>query len=158
MTTTQQAVERMCLRFEEDGLPRIAGRLLGTLMLSPRALSLDELSETVQASKASVSTNCRLLERLGTVERATRPGDRRDFYRVADDLHERLLAKRLSQLEAMRALLAEVVESPAVADEKVERRLRDFAAFFGHMMAAVESAGARWMAEKDEERPARKAG
>ena len=158
MNTTQQAVERMCLRFEEDGLPRIAGRVLGTLMLSPDALSLDELSETVQASKASVSTNCRLLERAGAVERVTRPGDRRDFYHVADDLHERMLARKLDQLSAIRSLLTEVVDSAAVEDEVVERRLRDFASFFGHMVAAVEAAGAAWMAERNEERPARKAG
>jgi DNA-binding transcriptional regulator GbsR (MarR family) len=158
MTGTQHVVERLCLRFEEDGLPRIAGRLLGTLILSPDALSLDELSETVQASKASVSTNCRLLERLGAVERVTRPGDRRDFYQVADDLHERILGKRLEQLEAIRVLLTDVVESAAVEDATVERRLRDFASFFGHMVAAVESAGASWMAERTEEQPARKAG
>ena len=66
--TTTQLVERFGLRFEEDGLPRIAGRMLGLLMVSAEPRSLDELAEELQASKTSASTNARLLEssRSGT--------------------------------------------------------------------------------------------
>jgi DNA-binding transcriptional regulator GbsR (MarR family) len=53
--------------------------------------SLDNLVELLQVSKASVSTNARLLEVRGVVEKIQLAGDRRDFYQVAPDARERML-------------------------------------------------------------------
>ncbi|MBA2573067.1 MAG: hypothetical protein H0V06_08480, partial [Gemmatimonadetes bacterium] len=52
----EQFVERMGLFFEDDGHPRIAGRMFGFMLLSPEPCSLDDLAEQLQVSKASVST------------------------------------------------------------------------------------------------------
>jgi DNA-binding transcriptional regulator GbsR (MarR family) len=89
--SVQQFVERMGLMCEREGMPRGAGRLFGLLLVSDRAYSLDELTDELQASKASVSTNARMLEALGLIERVSSLGDRRDFYRVGDDPWERML-------------------------------------------------------------------
>ncbi|HEX8360494.1 MAG TPA: MarR family transcriptional regulator [Longimicrobium sp.] len=89
--SVQQFVERMGLMCEREGIPRGAGRLFGLLLVSDRACSLDDLTEELQASKASVSTNARMLEALGLIERVSSLGDRRDFYRVGDDPWERML-------------------------------------------------------------------
>ncbi len=89
--SVQQFVERMGLMCEREGMPRGAGRLFGLLLVSDRACSLDDLTEELQASKASVSTNARMLEALGLIERVSALGDRRDFYRVGDDPWERML-------------------------------------------------------------------
>ena len=57
--TVADFVERMGLTLEGEGLPRIAGRLFGFLLVHPEAYSLDELAERLQVSKASISTNAR---------------------------------------------------------------------------------------------------
>ena len=50
-------------QFEEDGAPRIAGRLFGFLMVQEEACSLDDVAEQLRVSKGSASSNARLLER-----------------------------------------------------------------------------------------------
>lgn len=55
-------VEDISLYFEQMGLPRMAGRVLGVLLIcDPPAQSLTDLCERLQASKSSVSTTTRLL-------------------------------------------------------------------------------------------------
>ena len=101
MQAQDEFIEVMGRHFEEEGVPRIAGRLFGLLMLGEQPCSLDELAERLQVSKGSVSTNARLLEEWGVATRVTRPGDRRDFYRIAPDLSERLIERQLGRIELL---------------------------------------------------------
>lgn len=93
--------------FEADGMARTSGRMFAQLLLSSEALSLDQLAEKLLTSKAAISANARVLERLGVLERTTHPGDRRDFYAIAPDIADRLLQRRVIRLRRMRELLAE---------------------------------------------------
>ncbi|HEX7238759.1 MAG TPA: hypothetical protein VF263_00725 [Longimicrobiaceae bacterium] len=47
--TTERLIERMGLHFEADGMPRIAGRMLGHLVVRPDPRSLDELAGDLHA-------------------------------------------------------------------------------------------------------------
>lgn len=138
---TQDVIERMGLFFEKDGLPRIAGRVLGYLLLRPEPSSLDELAEALQVSKSSVSTDARMLERMGTVERVTIPGDRRDYYRIAANLPHRMAAIWRERLTGTRQLLEDALETPAGEVEAVRRRLRRGARLMAGLAVAVEEAG-----------------
>ena len=89
--SVQQFVERMALICEKEGMPRIAGRIFGYLLATDQTFSLEDLAERLQASKASVSTNARMLEQFGMIRRVSVLGDRRDFYRVQDDPWEQML-------------------------------------------------------------------
>ncbi|MGE5222818.1 MAG: GbsR/MarR family transcriptional regulator [Omnitrophica WOR_2 bacterium] len=62
------------------GFPRAMGAIYAALYLSPRPLSLDELTVQVNVTKGAVSTNVRALERLGMVHRQIRIGERKDYY------------------------------------------------------------------------------
>src|SRR4051812_19620069 len=92
---TTQFIDRMGLLFEAEGQPRIAGRMFGCLLVSDDPRSLDQLAEALQVSKASVSTNARMLAEKGVIERVCRPSDRHDYYRVAPDLFSQTMAERL---------------------------------------------------------------
>jgi DNA-binding transcriptional regulator GbsR (MarR family) len=73
-------VEDMSLYFEQMGLPRTAGRVLGLLLISdPPAQSLTDLSELLQVSKSSISTTTRLLTEMGLIERAASPVPRQVY-------------------------------------------------------------------------------
>ncbi len=150
---TQRWVERAGLRFEADGLPRTAGRIVAYLMLSPGARSLDELAADLQVSKASASTNTSLLERLGAIERETRAGDRRDFFRIRENLHVRMLEHWLTGMRDTRAVLGAVLEEGGPPlDEPVRQRLETLWVFFDHMLEEIEGAGERWMQDHERER------
>src|SRR5512147_713514 len=75
-------IEDTGLFFEQMGMPRMAGRILGVLLISdPPAQSITEISEKLKASKSSVSIMARLLVEDGLVERVASPVPRRDYYR-----------------------------------------------------------------------------
>jgi DNA-binding transcriptional regulator GbsR (MarR family) len=64
------------------GLPRMAGRILGVLLISdPPAQSINDLKEKLNASKSSISIMARLLVDRGLIERAPSPQPRQDYYR-----------------------------------------------------------------------------
>ena len=63
-------IEDISLYFEQMGLPRMAGRVLGVLLISaPPEQSLNDLCEVLQTSKSAVSTTTRLLTEMGLIER-----------------------------------------------------------------------------------------
>ncbi len=69
------------------GFSKVMGQLYGALMLSAEPLSLDDLVELLDISKASVSMNLRTLEHLGMVRQVwvKGRGDRRKFYEAETD-------------------------------------------------------------------------
>ncbi len=68
------------------GFNELMGRLYGTLLMSPEPMSLDDLVDTLQISKGSVSTNMRSLERWGMAKEVWVRGERRKFYKAESDL------------------------------------------------------------------------
>ena len=79
-------LEEVGLVFEKTGMPRMAGRLFGWLLISdPPYQSSSELAEALMASKGSVSTNARLLMQIGLIERFVIPGERHDHYRLSEN-------------------------------------------------------------------------
>jgi DNA-binding transcriptional regulator GbsR (MarR family) len=74
-------IEDISLYFEQMGLPRMAGRVLGVLLISdPPPQSLNDLCEILQASKSSISTTTRLLTGMGLIERVASPVPRRIYF------------------------------------------------------------------------------
>ncbi len=78
-------IENIALFFERMGLPRMAGRILGALLIAdPPEQSISEICEKLSASKSSVSIMARLLVENGLIERVATPIPRRDFYRFKE--------------------------------------------------------------------------
>jgi len=73
---------------ESYGMTRVTGLLKGLLLLSQKPLSLDDMAERLEVSKASVSTNIHLLERWKAVRRVFNRGDRKNYYELRGDLWE----------------------------------------------------------------------
>jgi|OpeIllAssembly_1097287.scaffolds.fasta_scaffold100586_2 DNA-binding transcriptional regulator GbsR (MarR family) len=71
------------LAFEKEGLPRMAGRIFGWMLVaeSPHQ-SLQELAEVLRASKGSISNMTRYLMQLDAIERVALPGQRRDYVEI----------------------------------------------------------------------------
>jgi len=101
-------LEEVGLVFEKTGLPRMAGRLFGWLLIAdPPYQSPAELAEALMASKGSVSTNVRLLMQLGLIERYVIPGERHDHYRLREDAMRRTVQHGLEDEIKMFLDLAE---------------------------------------------------
>ncbi len=134
-----------CVRFlESEGVPRLGGRMFGVILLAGEALSLDELAERAGASKASASSNARLLERLGLVEKASPAGERKDLYRLAPAgvvAPLKLVWARIGQLRDMYALASRSESSAAPA---VRNRLRLDLSFLEHLLETDRDLARQW--------------
>lgn len=84
-------IEAMGMIAQADGLPRIAGRIMGFLVIFGGPVSFGDLADRLAISRASVSTNARLLEQIGIVERVGRAGDRQDYFRLSQAPYRRLM-------------------------------------------------------------------
>jgi hypothetical protein len=83
------------------------------------------------------------------VEKVTYPGDRRDYYRIVDDLHTRVMSLRLARIEETRALLEQALDTEPALVPDIGRRLRRFSSFFDHMHESAMEAKRRWCSEND---------
>lgn len=96
-------IEEVGLLFEALGVTRMAGRIMGYLMISDKEMiSFDELTQVLQASKSSISTNLKSLVNIKFIKPTTIPGDRKTYYLLNPDLNwESYLEKRLEMLQIM---------------------------------------------------------
>ena len=127
-------IEEVGLGFEKLGLPRMAGRILGWLLIAnPPYQSSSELVEMLSASKGSISAMTRLLIQAGLVERVSFPGDRRDYFRIKLGAWSAVMEQRLAQIVAIRQLadrgLALLEDDRPEYSQRL-REMRDLHAFF----------------------------
>lgn len=141
---TSRFTDRVAELFEHEGLPPIAGRIFALLLLSEDARSLDDLSEELGVSKASASTNARLLAQIGVVESARRAGSRRDYYQVASDLFERSMAQWLERWRAFTELIGEGRRTLPLPSRSVRQRLERYEGALGYMAGAIGRAMVEW--------------
>lgn len=146
----EQFVERMGEFLAQAGQPRIAGRLLGWLLVcEPPEQSADQLMEATGASKGSISTMLRLLQATGCVETGGRSGERRTYYRIRPEVWSEMLRSRLEKMSELKTIAEEGLAMMADASDEVKERLtgmRDLYAFFeGEWPALID----RWDAERE---------
>ena len=89
-------VEEVGIAFDQTGLPRMAGRVFGWLLISePPYQSSAELAEALMASKGSISTTTRLLIQIGLIERFVIPGERHDNFRISPSAFKHTMRRGL---------------------------------------------------------------
>jgi DNA-binding transcriptional regulator GbsR (MarR family) len=89
-------VEEVGIAFEQTGLPRMAGRVFGWLLISePPYQSPAELAEVLMASKGSISITLRMLRQIGLVEQCVIPGERQSHFRLRQDALKRTIQRGL---------------------------------------------------------------
>lgn len=142
-------VEEVGLLFELSGMPRMAGRILGWLLIAdPPHQSLTQVAEALQASKGSISTMSRLLIQAGIVDRVSLPGDRRDYFCIKLDAWTELIQQKTAQIKAIREIAERGLELLEGEPDQRRQRLeemRDFHAFFEGELPRLSQ---RWESEQ----------
>ena len=83
---------------QDLGLGRIVGQILVYLYLSEGERSLDDIGGGLGLSKAAISVAVRQLESFGLVRRVWKKGDRKNYYRTADNIASALQQGLLAML------------------------------------------------------------
>lgn len=144
MTASQRSlednfIERLGLLVESEGLPRIAGRIMGYLILATGPCKAADLAERLQVSHGSISTNTRLLEQLGMVERTSFPGDRNSYFRLTDDPYVSLLNGHVARMRRIHALVEETLEQLPTRNTEARSKLTEMEKFYRLLTTAIES-------------------
>lgn len=142
--TVSEFVEQLGLHAEAEGLPRTAGRIMGLMLVCEGPYTLDQLQDELQISRGSASTNTRRLEELGVVERTTRPGDRRVYFRLTDDPYGRIVESRLERMRKIQEVVDRAIERIPDEYEKGKRRLDYMRRFYQLIVEETDALIREW--------------
>ncbi|MCB8928899.1 MAG: MarR family transcriptional regulator [Ardenticatenaceae bacterium] len=139
-------VEDFGLYFEQFGLARTAGRMLGWLLVcDPPHQTMDELVEALQVSKSSISTMSRLLIHIGLVSKVSFPGERKDYYRVGEYAWIQGWETKNNQTNQMKQMAARgLALLPEEATERRER-LQEMYDLYAFLEAELPKLTQRWL-------------
>ena len=131
------------------------GRVLGVLLTAePPERSAGELANELRASRGSISQATRTLVQMGMVRRLSRPGERRDYFRMEPDAWQETTRQQMALIGVFQGMaergLRILDPGSREAREGLEE-MRDFYAFWKKELPIVLE---RW----DEENEHRKTG
>ncbi len=137
----KQFVEEVGIVFEQTGMPRMAGRILGWLLISdPPHQSTDQLTKALMASKGSISTVTRLLIRIGLIERLSLLGVRHGYFRLRPDAWQNAIRHGIDEIKMVRQLaehgLELLTDKPPLTRKWLEE-MQDMYAFFEREFPAL---------------------
>jgi len=146
----QQFIEDMGDLIDEHGLPHMAGRVIGALIICmPPQMSLDELAEALQASKGSISMTTQLLLRLGIITRVSVPGDRKHYFRIRPQMGQELFLDQTDHIEHHLDIVQKGLEQ--LKDEPIEakQRLIEMQVFFEFIQSELPGLVERWTNQRE---------
>ena len=144
----EEFIEQMGVYAQSDGLSRIAGRMFGFFIMAGGPHSFSEVAEKLQVSRASVSTNARILESFGAIERTSRPGDRQDYFRLAADPYARMLEGSMMRIQRIERLATRTLGDLPATEREGRGRLREMLTFYGIARQSTQDVLAKWGSRK----------
>tara|TARA_R110002096_G_scaffold155061_2_gene319279 strand:+ start:2354 stop:2836 length:483 start_codon:yes stop_codon:yes gene_type:complete len=128
--TVDNFAERFGLIAQAQGLSRIAGRIMGLIIIEGGPISFGELSKRLKVSRGSISINTRLLESFGVIERVSRSGERQDYFQIAPTPYKRLLRVQSEQLAKAQSVIRQTLGELPSNNGESRARLNDLDAFY----------------------------
>lgn len=139
----------MGMILEGFGLPRMAGRVFGALLIAdPPEQTAEDLTTTLQASRGGISGATTLLETMGLIERTRKPGDRKDYFRNKPNAWYEAMKKEMMMMSYLKQLADKGLELLASNDPDVTRGLREMRDMIGFFEKELPPLFDRWEAER----------
>ena len=126
--TEKDFVERRGLMAEDDGQPRILGRIWGLLMVVGVPISSSKIAELLAVSRGSVSTNLKLLEIMDIIKKSTKTGERETYYSMAPQPYSSLISMYCKRIQANLKMIEETMET--IKRPEAKERMKDMATFY----------------------------
>lgn len=111
MTAREKYIEQTGLFYEKYGLPKMAGRILGYLIISETKYnSFDDVQTALKASKGSISANIHLLLNQNMIEKHMRTGDRKSYYAIAYDSLSNIIEAKVKSVSEFKEIFRKGLE------------------------------------------------
>jgi len=145
MENANNIIEEMGYLFEEFGVNPILGRIFGVLISSKTAKSLIEISELLSLSKAAVSIQIRVLEKLGYCHKLPKTKNRQHFYVLRDNYLEIVYRKRIEKEKAYLEVFRKLKHSSNKSSKFINTRISEFINFNDFMINNQYNALSKWL-------------
>jgi DNA-binding MarR family transcriptional regulator len=144
-------VEEMGQFLASLGMTPMAGRMWGWLLIcEPAEQTAAEIAEALHASRGAISGTARLLANAGLVRRATRRGDRREYFSAPAEALDAMLMSAASLYRQMRQIAERGLLAIAGRPAASKTRLEEFRDVMGFVEIEVPRVIARFLAERNE--------
>jgi DNA-binding transcriptional regulator GbsR (MarR family) len=154
----RQFAEEVGRVFEQFGLSRMAGRVLGWLLIcDPPRQSSVELGAALGASKGAISVSTRLLESYGLARRIAVPGERGDYFEITPDAFNRA-HDQMGKARIFRELMEMGLSVLGNEDSPRAERLRETRDLYAFLERELPGLMERFRAEYEAGRADRLAG
>ena len=147
ITPRENFIETMGLIVQADGGPRIAGRMVGLMIIERQPFTLNAIAARLQISKASASTNARQLLSSGILRLTTKPGDRQDYYEIGPDPFKNMLETITGRMHRAAEQIGQVSEQFGDEDPEGRARVEELRRFYASSAKLLR----RWAAHLDDE-------
>lgn len=143
----QEFVERIARFFGDEGLPIIAGRVIGWLLIcEPQEQSAAELAAALGASRSSIGNATRMLTPSGLIEGVRRRGERQEYFRISPDGWARMLASRYAKTAAFRELVTDGLDALGDVPPTRRERLENVRELYEFLEEELPALWQRWEA------------
>ncbi len=136
-------VENLGGYFESFGIPRIGGRMLGLLLVAEEPLSSEDISAILKVSRASISTNLRMLLAIGWAEKTSFPGDRTSYYVFPENGFEKIFAMEIQASSTLKRFVEQGL-SALPPEDSTRSRLEWLADWAGFLIEYWQKAQIEW--------------
>jgi DNA-binding transcriptional regulator GbsR (MarR family) len=141
----KEHIEKVGVAMEQNGFPRMVGRVLGFLIISePPYQTFTDIQEYLQASKSSISTALNTLMTQGLVVYFTLPGDRKRYFKFNAESWLEMFKKDLCQFTIFRNLILECIEIRSKDDEQFNKALVDIADLYSFLEKEIPVLISQW--------------
>jgi DNA-binding transcriptional regulator GbsR (MarR family) len=138
-------MENMGMYFESFGIPRIGGRILGLLLIAHEPLSAERIASILKVSRASISTNFRLLLTSNLAEKVTYPGDRTTYFMFPESGLEKTLLVEIQGIEALKRLVQQgLIALPS--EDSARSRMQEMIDWTDFLLKLYQKALIDWRA------------
>jgi len=144
-------VEQWGVAFEAAGESRMAGRVLGYLLVcDPPDQTPAQVGAALKASKGAISMSTQMLTRAGLVERSTIAGQRSSYLRIRTEAFSVLLERKLEELSTWRHLAEDGLDLLGGESRARSQRLREVRDFYAFMERRMPDVLRSWKSRREQ--------
>lgn len=145
MTKKEKYIEDVGLFYEQYGLPKMAGRILGYLISSESDNnSFDDLKDSLKASKGSISGNINLLLNQNMVEKHMISGDRKSYYKIALNNLENILESKVKSVTQFKMILEKGLQFDLNTDSLKKQNLSEILNYYEFLESEIPLLKIKW--------------
>jgi DNA-binding transcriptional regulator GbsR (MarR family) len=137
-------IDKLGLYYENYGIPRIGGRIIGLILTAEAPVSAEEIVGALAVSRSSVSTNIRLLQMAGFLEVSPGQAGRADCFTLSGDAWLNAITARIEGFKYLKVIAVQGLSNPG-AGESASKKVQEMADWADAMIEGHMHIKSQWM-------------